>query len=200
MFVVFEGLDGAGTTTQLKRVSDRLEALGYRTLITAEPSDGNIGKYIRKILTKEESADKQTLALLFAADRLDHNCNVLKPALEQGTIVLCDRYVISSLVYQGVDCSDEWVKAINSQAINSDLTLYFSVTTEEAFNRRNHRGGKTELFEENSFLSMVKDRYDKFSESDPNTCVIDAMQSIEQITNDCVNAILNKLSLKGEQL
>src|SRR4051794_39709628 len=107
-FIVIEGLDGAGTTTQTERLATRLREEGHRVLTTREPSDGPVGMLLRQALTGRLTlpgahaplAD-ETLALLFAADRTDHLASRVEPALGRGEVVLCDRYVLSSLAYQG---------------------------------------------------------------------------------------------------
>lgn len=153
-FIVLEGLDGAGTTTQLDRIASALRGEGLRVATTREPSDGPIGTLIRQALTgrltlpqSHEPLSGQTLALLFAADRMDHLAACVTPALEQGQIVLCDRYVLSSLAYQGAALPMAWVESINQAARPADLTLFLEVGTDVASKRRRGRGGAEELFE-----------------------------------------------------
>src|SRR5215471_2535238 len=107
-FVVLEGLDGAGTTTQAERLASRLRQAGYAVLVTREPSDGPVGTVLRRALAggvalphRGGPLSDHTLALLFAADRMDHLCAEILPALGKGQIVLCDRYLLSSYAYQG---------------------------------------------------------------------------------------------------
>ncbi|HYY53573.1 MAG TPA: dTMP kinase, partial [Myxococcales bacterium] len=107
-FIALEGLDGSGTTTQAERIASVLRAQGRRVLLTREPSDGPIGTLIRLALTgrlglpqRSGPLTEEALALLFAADRVDHLAAVIEPALERGELVVCDRYVLSSLAYQG---------------------------------------------------------------------------------------------------
>src|SRR5579864_7294663 len=107
LFIVLEGLDGAGTTTQLVRLAERLRRAGERVVATAEPTDGPIGALIRQALRRRlvhrdgRALTDESLALLFAADRVDHVAGEIEPALARGQHVLCDRYVLSSLAYQG---------------------------------------------------------------------------------------------------
>ena len=131
LFVVLEGIDGAGTTTQAERLVTALRAEGYRASSTREPSDGPIGTMIRQALKGRLGLPNhagplgpQTLTLLFAADRVDHLEAQVLPALDRGEIVICDRYVLSSLAYQGMTLPMEWVSGINAFAARPDITLF----------------------------------------------------------------------------
>ena len=151
--MVLEGLDGAGTTTQCAAIAARLRAEGQRTVITREPSDGPIGTLIRQALGHRlrlpdgRALTPATLALLFAADRVDHVASEIDPALEAGAIVLSDRYLLSSLAYQGADLPLSWVASVNARARMPDLTLFLAVDPKLAEKRRGERGGREELYE-----------------------------------------------------
>ena len=137
-FLVLEGIDGSGTTTQRERVAELLRARGHEVHTTREPSDGQIGKLTRAMLAVGESSrsvDAAGLALLFAADRLEHLEREVKPALARGAIVLCDRYLVSSWVYQSLDCDPAWVREINRRALWPDLTFVFDLAPELALAR-----------------------------------------------------------------
>lgn len=133
-FVVIEGIDGAGTTTQTERLLDKLLEAGRKTIGTFEPTDGPIGSMIRQILRRRlvnpladgrhEPVDADTMTLLFSADRLDHLKNVIEPALSAGTVVVCDRYYFSTIAYQGVDGDRKWIENANAKARQPDLTFY----------------------------------------------------------------------------
>src|SRR5438270_289588 len=100
-FIVFEGIDGSGTTTQVARRQHRWQGLGLQVHRTAEPSTGAVGRLLRQLLAGAEAPfDPHAMALLFAADRRDHLSREVRPLLEAGVHVLCDRYVLSSVVYQ----------------------------------------------------------------------------------------------------
>ena len=140
-FVVLEGIDGSGTTTQIKLVSSALRR-NYNVLRTREPSDGPIGVLIRQILSGRIETDRSdsTMALLFAADRMDHVNRVIKPALNRGQIVLCDRYYYSTLAYQSNDeRSEEFARRVNGKARPPDLTIVLDVELEEAQRRLESR-------------------------------------------------------------
>ncbi len=197
LFVVLEGIDGAGTTTQMKCLKEQLLAKGYGVHLTREPSDNFLGLLIRKALTAtlKDSAEKpvslndETLALLFAADRLHHLAEEILPALHEGKIVICDRYYGSSLVYQGALCGLDWVKEINSRAIKPDVTLYFSLPVAVASARRRGRGEPKERFEEDRLLEEVADRYEQLYANEAAAFRIDATKSVAEVTALCLKAM-----------
>jgi len=165
-FIVLEGLDGAGTTTQVERLAAALRAEGHAVLTTREPSDGPVGTLIRQALTGRlvlpggaGPLAPETLALLFAADRTDHLKARVLPALEEGKVVLCDRYVLSSLAYQGASLPMAWVEQVNGYAVPTDLTLFVGVAPEVAARRRAARGGAAELFEADEAQRRIARQY-----------------------------------------
>jgi len=127
-FVCIEGLDGCGKTTQAKLLVEKLQR-SYNAMYTAEPSDSKIGDFIRKsILYGEKRSTSLAEALLFAADRVEHVENEVLPALRQGKLVISDRYVYSSLAYQGAaGLSLEWIQNINQYALRPELAIFIDV-------------------------------------------------------------------------
>ena len=127
-FICIEGLDGCGKTTQAKLLTKKLWR-GYNAVYTAEPSRGKIGAFIRKsCLYGEKRLSSVVEALLFAADRLEHVENEVLPALREGRLVVSDRYVYSSLAYQGAaGVSLDWVERINERALRADLAVFIDV-------------------------------------------------------------------------
>lgn len=116
-FVVLEGLDGAGTTTQLQLIEEKLTELSIPHFCTFEPTEGTIGRVIRSILKGEMEAQAETIALLFAADRHEHIYNPeegIAAHLARGRVVVCDRYLFSSLAYQGTVCNFDHVLSLNN--------------------------------------------------------------------------------------
>ncbi len=165
-FIAFEGIDGSGTTTQAMLAAAALRADGLRVLQTREPSDGPIGMLIRQALQgrvglpgRDGPLTEETLALLFAADRLDHLEAEILPALRQGQLVICDRYLLSSLAYQGAACSMDWVEQINAGAILPDLTIFLEVKLAAASRRRAARGRSRELFESDERQRLASRQY-----------------------------------------
>lgn len=164
-FIVLEGLDGAGTTTQSRLLGDRLRAEGKRVHVTAEPSGGPVGSLIRQALTKRLSApagevDPAVLALLFAADRLDHVVAEIAPRLSKGIDVISDRFTLSSLAYQSLTTRDvRWVEALNARALVPDLTVFLKVPAAVALRRRRAASDTAELYEVDAFQREVAKSY-----------------------------------------
>lgn len=200
-FIVLEGLDGAGTTTQLDRLSGVLRAEGHRVFATREPSDGPIGNQLRQALTGrlvlpqgQGPLTAEALALLFAADRMDHLAAQVEPALARGELVLCDRYVLSSLAYQGSTLPMAWVSAINTRALPPDLTLFISVDAATAARRRRARGGAEELFEADEKQRKIRRQYEKALGAGllprrGKIVRVDGGLSVEEVTQSCLGAI-----------
>jgi dTMP kinase len=160
-FIVLEGIDGCGSTTHSKRLAKALRMAGIDVRLTCEPTTGPIGALIRQVLQKRLFVPDatgprdfawSTMALLFAADRLDHlDCTVL-PALREGATVISDRYDLSSLAYQSVTAPAgelvvPWIREINLCALRPDLTIVLDFAPETAEERRHARGGFAEIFE-----------------------------------------------------
>ncbi len=153
-FIVLEGLDGAGTTTQCAALAQVFRAEGREVLVTNEPSTGPIGTLIRQALGGRLGLPNgagpltpQTLALLFAADRVDHLAAEIEPALARGVVVLCDRYALSSLAYQGAQVGMPWVAQLNAHARPPDVTVFLDIDLKVAARRRHARGLAEELYE-----------------------------------------------------
>ncbi len=151
--IVLEGLDGAGTTTQVKRLVEHVRATGGKAHATREPSDGPVGRLIREMLVGEHAIPGQKIAqstfgLLFAADRLDHLQREVEPALAAGATVISDRWYHSSLAYQGTGADRDWIATLNARARRPDLTIFLKVRPEVAAQRRVAAGRVEELFED----------------------------------------------------
>ena len=133
LLIALEGIDGSGTTTQLARVADRLTSRGRRVRTTREPSDGPVGRLLREILLGGHRGpggapvDGLAMALLFAADRRDHLQREILPALDAGTDVVTDRYLLSSLAYQAEEAAREWVEGLARDVPVPDLTVLLDV-------------------------------------------------------------------------
>jgi dTMP kinase len=136
IFICIEGLDGCGKTTQAKLLVKRLRKT-RETIYTAEPSKGEIGRLVKKCYLHAEKRGSVTVeALLFAADRLEHLKDEVLPALDEGKIVVSDRYVFSSLAYQGAAGLDlEWIEKINEHAVSPDLAIFIDVQPETVIHR-----------------------------------------------------------------
>jgi dTMP kinase len=167
-FLVLEGLDGAGTTTQARLLGERLRAAGRVVHVTAEPSGGPVGALVRQVLQHRVTGgragtfDPHGLALLFAADRLDHVAAEIEPRLAEGCDVVSDRYTLSSLAYQSLTTGDlAWVQAINRRAPAPDLTIFLRVRAGVALGRRQAAGTSPELYEVAAFQRRVARSYQR---------------------------------------
>jgi len=148
VFIVVEGLDGSGKTTQAQILSERLNQT-YKAVYTAEPSNGKTGTFIRECcLYEEKRLPTAVEALLFAADRVEHVENEVKPALAEGKVVICDRYLYSSLAYQGsAGLSLAWIKKINSYALKPDFAVFIDVPPERVIERLQRKKSVMETLE-----------------------------------------------------
>ena len=163
-FVCIEGLDGCGKTTQAKILVKRLNKKGYNTIYTAEPSHGKIGTFIKKYcLHAEKRVSNVVEALLFAADRIEHLEKEIIPALNDGKIVVSDRYIYSSLAYQGATGLDlKWVEKINEHAIRPDLAILIDVEPDIVIRRLK---SKKSVMENLETQKKVREVYLKFVEN-----------------------------------
>lgn len=167
-FLVIEGIDGAGTTTQSRLLGERLRAEGRTSHVTAEPSGGPVGALVRQVLTRRIAGkggadfDPAALALLFAADRLDHHAVEIAPKLAEGVDVVSDRFTLSSLAYQGLALGDKgWVEALNARAPAADLVVFLRVRADLALRRRRTATLDREIFEVSSFQRKVAESYER---------------------------------------
>jgi len=159
-FIVIEGLDGAGTTTQAALLGARLNAAGLPFAVHKEPTDGPLGRIMRQFTDGEIVLRPETLALGFAGDRLEHSRQI-EELVAAGTIVVSDRYVPSSLAYQtaqGVDF--EWVRALNSYALEPDVTVFVDTSVAECVARLGARGEFREgPFHRDEYLREARELY-----------------------------------------
>jgi dTMP kinase len=200
-FIVLEGGDGAGTTTQLKRLGEALEAAGVPHWITAEPTDGPEGRLIRRILSGELPRDPGTLARLFAADRNEHlrGSGGILERLERGEAVVCDRYVLSSLVYQGVACGRELPAELNAGFPYPELLLYFDLAPEQSLGRLGGRE-RLDIFEELPFQERVRAAYraELASYAAPGMAIatVDASRGVEEVCRDVLGTVGRALGVE----
>ena len=163
-FIVFEGTDGSGKSTQMKMAGKFLRGRGIPCVLTHEPTDSPFGALLRSCLTGRVETDERAIAALFAADRLDHISNTVNgivKTLEAGVSVLCDRFYLSSFAYNGGFVPLEWVIELNRPAmelIRPDLTVFLDVPPEESM-RRVSRRGETERYETAEKQRAIRDNY-----------------------------------------
>jgi dTMP kinase len=148
-FIVIEGIDGCGKGTQAKLLLEHLKNIGKEVLLTAEPTKGPLGKLIREHLSNPFLDDK-SLALLFAADRIEHLEKEVRPAMDGGKIVISDRYVYSSIAYQGQKVDLDWIGDVNKYADKPDIVILLDITPSLGQKRMKDRGDEFEYFEEDT--------------------------------------------------
>ena len=189
-FIVLEGIDGAGTTTQGERLVEWITESGHSAHFTREPSDGQLGVLIRRALAGEglghnqRALPSESIALLFSADRADHWHNEIEPLLKSGVHVICDRYLYSSIAYQGLEHPEDWIRTLNAPYPLPDLLLYIQVDPECAAQRRVSRGKTPDRYEIDTLQQQISARYDRVC-LEAGACIIDGARSIEEVSQDC---------------
>ena len=186
MYIVFEGIDGAGKSTQIQMLKEWLEANGFRVETLVEPTDSEVGKLIRKILQRPDATTdrvQKTLGLLFAADRM----LIMDKLEDDSKIIISDRSFISSLAYQG---NPEWVEVLNKYAKKPDLLILLDLDVETSVSRTSD--GDT--FENVEFLSEVKQNYLKLAENYTHE-IIDANRGVNKVSSDIKKAVAPYLGI-----
>jgi dTMP kinase len=185
---VFEGIDGSGTTTQTERLVDYLRQHGRSVAATREPSGGPIGRMLREILLGQHrvahggSMDGRTMALLFAADRIDHLQREVEPLLADGVDVVSDRYLMSSLAYQAEEADREWVASLARGVRSPDLTILLDIPIEVAAKRRHLAGRPEERYDADSYLARVAENYRTLARADASAVILDGSLSRDEVT------------------
>ena len=180
MYIVFEGIDGAGKSTQIKLLKDWLEQNGFDVETVVEPTDSEVGKLIRKILQRPDATTdriQKTLGLLFAADRM----LIMDKLNDDSKVILSDRSFISSLAYQE---PADWIEQINKYAKEPDLVLLLDVDVKTSVNRCS----KEDEFENEEFLSNVKANYLDLI-SNFNHEIIDASTGVNKVSTEIKKAV-----------
>lgn len=192
VFVVLEGIDGSGTTTQAQRYAAHLRAQRRLVHVTHEPSAGPIGTQIRLVLRQRllmpATHQAETMALLFAADRLDHMAAEVEPLLRDGYVVISDRYDLSSLAYQSITAATssaeapssqrvetgtvEWIRSLNRFARRPHVTVVLDVSPDVAASRRRARGGVAEIYEDPDLQIRLGAAYGRAEDLVPGDRVI----------------------------
>lgn len=198
-FIVFEGLDGAGTTTQIGRLARYYEFNRRAYEATREPTSNPIGVLVRQVLQKKVSTTPEALAMLYAADRSDHLYNPaygIVHLLEEGRIVISDRYLYSSIAYQSVECDPTLIRTINSFPA-PEFLIFIDTPVEDCMERIEKRGEEKELFDRAEFLTAVRRNYLEELGRLPkgvNLLVVDGRRSIDE-TEAEIRSYLSSFSL-----
>ncbi len=202
LFITLEGTDGAGKSTQMKYLKEFFERKGYRVLLTREPGGTKISEKIRELIldNAHEEMKGKTEALLYAASRAQHVEEVIAPALKEGRVVLCDRFVDSSIVYQGNarELGEENIEKINHFAtggLRPDLTLWFDLSPEEGLKRVSASGKADRLEKEKiSFHRKVYEGYQALKKKYPHRIkAVDGTGSIEEMRREIQGIVIEKL-------
>jgi len=195
LFIVIDGIDGAGTTTHSKLLAGFLSLKGLKTYLTQEPSSSEIGKLLRTYL-KDERIPASTDALLFAADRVLHYKNEIKKKLEEGYIVISDRYIESSIAYQSSQSDEitiDWIETLNLFAGEPDLTIILDIDPKISLSRKNQEF--LEKFEDTSLLDKVRRVYLTRAEK-LGYSIINTNNIIELVQTEIQKIVLNILKEK----
>lgn len=191
-FIVFEGIDGAGKTTQIRLLEAYLTQKGRRVVCTAEPTDLPTGKKLRQALAGKEKKTAFELAELFTQDRIAHNTQPqtgIRALLESGNDVICDRYFYSTLAYQGPETDMDWVCRMNldcTEIRHPDLCVFLDLSPEESMARIEERAGAHEIYETRERLERVRAQFHEVLRSfDPATIrIVNAARPIEEVQKE----------------
>ncbi len=202
-FIVFEGIDGAGKTTQVEMLAKNLRALGRSVSLSAEPTPLESGKAIRRALSGAERKTECQMAAMFVLDRIAHNTDAeigIEPLTEKGIDVISDRYYYSSLAYQGAATDYAWVKAMNvgsPEIRRPDLCIYLDLLPEQSLERISKNRESVEIYENlekltltrNTFLSVIDD----LKGDGESIYIVDANRTPEEISVDIFNIVKKHL-------
>lgn len=190
-FICVEGLDGCGKTTQAKILVRRLKKKGYSAVYTTEPSRGKIGRFIRRhCLHTRQRVSSIVEALLFAADRFEHIEKEINLALADGKIIVSDRYVYSSMAYQGAaGLSLDWIRKVNEHALTPNLAIFIDVKPEIVVQRLKP---KKSVMENLETQRKVREMYLKFVES-RELVKVDGNKSKEEVADEILAIVLGSL-------
>ena len=196
-FIVFEGIDGAGKSTQISILEEKLKKEGRKVFVTAEPTQSVTGGALRDALSGNYKRSAAELAAMFLADRVFHNVNEkcgIQQALEKGFDVISDRYYYSSFAYQGLESDIDWVIDMNlrcPEILKPDLCVFLDLDAEKSKQRIDSARMATEIFENSEMLEKIRSKFfDVFKRLEgENICIIDASQSIDKVSEEIYSAI-----------
>lgn len=191
MFIVFEGLDGSGQSTQIALLEKYLKLKGKKVHVTAEPSSSLIGGLIRAVLTHHWKLSNMGLQLLYCADRAHHLETEVYPALKKGNIVLSSRYFFSTIAFGSLNHDIKWLEKINEKFPKPDLTFFIKVSPKECLKRLNMSRFRKEIFEKEQKMEKVIKTYIKIGKSKKykNFFTINGEQNIDKVSQDIIKII-----------
>jgi len=190
-FICIEGIDASGKTTQARRLVGNLRRKGIDAMYTTEPSSGKVGRLIRRhVLDRKRRVPIAVEALLFAADRVEHMETEIKPALKKGKVVVCDRYVYSTLAYQGAAGLDlKWIDLINRFALVPDLALFLDVPPDIVVKRLKR---KRSVMETPQNQQRVREVYMRMVK-DGRLVLLDGTKPVGEVSKDSLKVVLDFL-------
>ncbi|MCL2048185.1 MAG: dTMP kinase [Defluviitaleaceae bacterium] len=197
-FLVIEGLDGSGKSTQVGRIGEWFSANNMPSLITRQPSDSEIGKLARAATQAAFPIETEALSLLFAAEHVNHYHEKIAPALKRGEHVVCDRYYYSNLVYQGENAEMfsrilAYNHEVSREARRPDAVIYLDVTPEESMRRITARRSEISIFDKLDKLKALRERYLATFERLKSTENIIIVETDNQEPDDVFEKIMNKI-------
>ncbi len=198
-FIVMEGLDGCGKSTQIQRLAETLRQRGEKVFITAEPTDFETGAYLRRILSESQEKNMYLQAALFLADRLEHITHPefgIKRYLDEGYTVICDRYYYSSFAYQGTATDIDWVMDTNlkcKEILTPDLCIFLDVNPDTCKERIDRVREKPELYEKNiDLMRQIRQNFLSVLEKltpEQNIVIIDANRTLEDVEKEILQYV-----------
>ncbi len=186
-FIVLDGLDGCGKTVQSKILQKKFSEEGIPSKYTSEPSSGIVGTYLKKLIASGEKLHPTIEVLLFAADRFDHIKNCVEIDLQKNYTVICDRYIYSSLAYQGAQGTDlNWIKEVNNFALKSDISIYLDIDPETGLKRR---GKNRSIFEKLELEKKAREIYLRLVK-DGEMIYVNSRKNIDRVSEEIFDLIM----------
>ena len=196
-FIVFEGIDGAGKTTQIELLASKLTAMGESVHVTAEPTTNESGKALRRALSGKEKKSECEMAAMFVLDRIGHNAQI-NELTDAGTTVISDRYYYSNLAYQGMSTDYAWVRKMNidcPEIRRPDACIYLDLTPEESLARISKGRESVEIYENLEKLTEVRNAFytaiEDLRGDGEKIFIVSANRTVEEISNEIFGIIRN---------
>lgn len=191
-FIALEGIDGSGKSTQAGKLARKLAELGHSVHETCEPTEGMIGLLIHRILKEDLDVSAEALSLLFVADRFEH-AKEIRTALEQGKIVISDRYLLSTLAYQGAQGVDmEFLRRLHENLPRPDLTILLDIEPQKALGRTK----ADEKFEKLEMLAKVRQKYLELAGADRSILIVSASVPAASVRESILKEVLGRMGPK----
>ena len=188
-FIVFEGLDGSGITTQSTLLRNYFISKGKDAVLTKEPTDGLLGGLIKSALRREWNTTPIVLQMLFAADRAHHISTEIETSLKKGKIVICDRYILSSYAFGSMDVSLPVLKQLNAYFRKPHMTIFIDTHPKICMERMKKARPHVELFEEEHKLEQIRRNYLSMKNLFPETYIVDGNRAPEEVLGEIIKLV-----------